>query len=236
MITPFPAPQRRRRLNPLGWTLVLHTEETDEELEDGLAWVRWLFQSVRIRCQRIVFECSTMDRSVWPQEWGQFAGASFLPTLAPILLQAWRAAAEGNDQDLIKWDRECSVQLAPEAVESSAAAGAILLSKTEGAKYQGALGRFRQSVARGESTGHAATVWAALAAMFQLPPAEVLAEYLRQEWLVGAARSGLSWEPQGPLSFSGLTHQALRQCGWAQPGVVARRVAEPAPRQMRHES
>lgn len=236
MITPFPAPQRRRRVNPLGWTLALHTEAAAEEHEDGLAWVRWLFQTVRIRCSRMVFDCATTDRSVWLQEWGQFAGTCFLPTLGPILLNAWSAATEGNEQELIKWDRECSTLLAPEAIEASAAAGAILLSKTEGAKYQGALGRFRQSVARGESTGHAATVWAALAAMFQLPPAEVLAEYLRQEWLVCAAHAGLSWEPQGPLSFSGLTHQALRQCGWAQPGVVARGVAEPAPRQLRHES
>ena len=233
MITPFPAPQRRR-VNPLGWTLSLHTEKTAEEHEEGLAWVGWLFQGVRIRCERMVFDGGSLDRAACLEAWGRFATECFLPSLAPVVLNAWSSAAEGNDVELGNWDRQCSRLLAPESVESSAAAGAILLSKTEGAKYQGALGRFRQCVARGEAPGHAATVWAALAAMFQLPPAEVLMEYLRQEWLVSISHASYSGEPQGLLSFSGLTHRALHQCGWAEPGVVAK--VEQAPHRLRRES
>ena len=210
MITPFPM-QRPPQPVSLGWGLALHTEETAVEDEAGLAWVRWLFQSVRIRCRRLVFTSQATDRARLLADWAHFAETSFLPVLAPALLQARRCGEEGDDAALAATDREWGAKLSPAQAEASLTAGGILLEKTQGAKYQGALGRVRRRISAGEADGHLMTVWGGLAALFQLPPVDLLSEYLREEWLVTTSQEGHRDEPQGGLSFAGLTQKALHQ-------------------------
>jgi len=185
----------------------------DPEDSDDLAWVRWLFQSVRAQRTALVFQSSAVERMLALADWQCFARETFLPVLAPILLRGWRSANAGDDAALAACDLELQAGLASDGAERSSAAGAILLGQTRGAKYQAALGRFRVRVDSGESPGHIAVVWSAVAALFQIPPLDLLSEYLREEWIVATQHCPHHEVPQGPLGFSGLAHRALHEAG-----------------------
>ncbi len=209
MITKFPQPQRPTA--PPDAVLALHTGETRLEHTKNLAWVRWLFQSVRAQREALVFQSAAMDRAGLITDWLRFTNETFLCILAPALLRGWQNAQAGDDAQLASCDHELHKLLPVALAERSIAAGSILLEQTRGAKYQGALGRLRQRFDIGETTGHLVIVWSAIAALFQMPPLDVLTEYLREEWLVGARDSNHPAEPQGPLSFDALAHRALHE-------------------------
>jgi hypothetical protein len=50
-----------------------------------------------------------------------------------------------------------------------------------------------------------------VANLFHVPPLDVLAEYLREEWLTALREHPQLHEPQGPLCFSAMAHRALRE-------------------------
>src|SRR6186997_2698618 len=77
--------------------LRLHTPIEDIDNRDGLAWVRWLFQSVRAQRTALVFQTDAIERAQALAEWQCFVGDIFFPVLAPALLRGWRAAHEGDD-------------------------------------------------------------------------------------------------------------------------------------------
>jgi hypothetical protein len=201
--------------------LRLHPVVEKSEDADGLGWVRWLFQSVRARRTALVFRTDAVERVLTLAEWHRFAEEIFLPLLAPALLQGWRAAQQGDDAALAASDRELQSRLTAAGAERSIAAGAILLDQTRGAKYQAALGRFRVRVDGGEAPGHLAVAWSAVAALFQIPPLDLLSEYLREEWLVATQHCPHHEVPQGPLGFSGLAHRALHAAGLNAPLSLA---------------
>lgn len=212
MSTRFPV--RRLPSPPLGGPeLRLHAPAAEPVDPDGLGWVGWLFQSIRAQRQALVFKTEAVDRVLALADWNRFAGAIFLPVLAPALLRGWKHAHDGEDAALCVVDRELRATLEAEVAARSTGGGLILLERTRGAKYQAALGRYRARVDLAESPGHLAVVWSAIAALFQLPPLDLLAEYLRQEWLVATAQCPHHEVPQGPLSFSGLAHRALHEAG-----------------------
>lgn len=181
------------------------------EHAESLAWVRWLFQSVRAQREALVFQSAAMNRSGLIADWLRFTDEIFLRILAPALLSGWQHAQAGDDAKLSSGDHELHNALPAELAERSIAAGIILLEQTRGAKYQGALGRLRQRFDKGETTGHLVIVWSAIAALFQMPPLDLITEYLREEWLVGARDSHHPAEPQGPLSFEALANRALHE-------------------------
>lgn len=193
--------------------LRLHASVEDAEDANGLAWVRWLFQSVRAQRTALVFQTGAVERVLALVEWQRFAGDIFLPVLAPVLLRGWRSANAGDDAALAACDRELQSRLSSACAERSIVAGAILLGQTRGAKYQAALGRFRVRVDGGESPGHLAVAWSGVAALFQIPPLDLLSEYLREEWIVATQHCPHHEVPQGPLGFSGLAHRALHDAG-----------------------
>ena len=212
MITPFPT-QRQRHTDPLGCTLALHSAETVKGHDEGLEWVRWLFQSVRSQSEALLFQSHADSRVALIADWQRFIDLSFLPVVAPALLAAWKAASENDDRRLRILDRELCSRITAEECGRSLAAGALLLEQTRGAKYQGVLGRFRHLFEAGETSGHLAMVWAAVAVLFQLPPADLLVEYLREEWLVGAGPRWRDDFPGGALCFAGLAQRGLHQSG-----------------------
>ncbi len=207
MITKFPQPQRPVVTSDAA--LALHTGGARLGHAESLAWVRWLFQSVRAQSEALVFQSTAVDRPGLITDWLRFTDDVFLRILAPALLQGWQNAHAGVDALLVSGDHDLHRQLPEAMAQRSIAAGCILLEQTRGAKYQGALGRLRQRHDQGETTGHLAIVWSAIAALFQMPPLDLLTEYLREEWLVGARNSHHPAEPQGPLSFEALAHRAL---------------------------
>lgn len=209
MITKFPQPQRPSE--PTGASLALHSEESRQDHAESLAWVRWLFQSVRAQRKTLLFQSAAVDRAGLIADWLRFTDEFFLRILAPALLRGWQHAQAGDDAQLASGDHELHKLLSVELADRSLAAGCILLEQTRGAKYQGALGRLRQRYDKGETAGHLVIVWSAIAALFQMPPLDLLTEYLREEWLVGARDSNHPAEPQGPLSFEALGHRALHE-------------------------
>ena len=212
MSTRFPV-RRPQTASAAPVDLRLHAPVDHSEDADGLAWVRWLFQSVRAQRTALVFQTGAVERVVALGEWQRFADDLFLPVIAPALLRGWHAAQQGDDAALAACDLELHSRLPSGRAEHSVAAGSILLGQTRGAKYQAALGRFRVRVDGGESPGHLAAVWSAVAALFQIPPLDLLAEYLREEWVVATQHCPHHEVPQGPVSFSGLSHRALHGAG-----------------------
>lgn len=193
--------------------LRLHSGKTDGGELDGLEWVRWLFQSVRAQRTALVFQSQAPVRVALLEEWREFVEGVFLPVLAPALLRAWRAAHQGDDEELAACDRALRDGLCAARAERSIAGGSILLERTRGAKFQAALGRYRGRVEGGESPGHLAVVWSAVAALFQLPPLDLLSEYLREEWLTATQHFRHHDDPQGPLGFSALAVRSLHAAG-----------------------
>jgi hypothetical protein len=193
--------------------LRLHESTGEPDPKDGLEWVQWMFQSVRAQRTAIIYQTEAVERPAALAEWRDFAEKIFLPAVAPVLLRGWEAARGGDDNALGSTDVSLHGKLSPSAAERSLTAGAILLGQTRGAKYQAALGRYRLRVDQGEFPGHLAPAWAAVAALFQLPPLDLLAEYLRQEWTVATQHVPHHEVPQGPLGFSGLAHRALHEAG-----------------------
>lgn len=180
---------------------------------DGLAWVQWLFQSVRAQRTTLIFQTDAVERVLALVDWQRFTENIFLPVLAPALLRGWRSSQQGDDAALAACDHDLHARLSSAHAERSIAGGAILLDQTRGAKYQAALGRFRVRVEEGTSSGHLAMVWSAVAVLFQIPPLDLLSEYLREEWIVATQHCPHHEVPQGPLSFSGLSHRALHEAG-----------------------
>lgn len=189
--------------------LALHPEQTGHEHD--LEWAHWIFQGVRARCESVIFRTEGSHRAAVLVDWERFAEGTFAHVLAPCLLSAWRAAVEGDEATLETINQELTRDLPAPVAELSIAAGELLLRDTRGAKYQGALGRFRQGVELGRTAPHLAVVWAGLAAVFQVPPLDLLCEYLREEWLVGTRELGSVAAPQGALSFVGAAQKAMHR-------------------------
>lgn len=220
VIARFPSPKQQPKANPLGVALALHTEADEAAHEESLAWVRWMFQSIRIRREAIVFETTARDRNGIITDWQAFAEGLWQSALAPTLLAAWKAAEANDVKTLLATSEALNGLLPEEARERSAAAGELLLRATQGALHQGTLGRLRHELENSRSEAHLAIVWAAVSVLFQMPPADMLTEYLREEWLTAFHEHPQPQEPQGPLSFSAMMHRALRGHGTEQGFAV----------------
>lgn len=192
-----------------------------EEMVEDLAWVRWLLQSVRARCERVVFEPAELKGpDVWSR-WDKYDREWFAPVLGPRIVAAWHAAVARDPAALVALDAALDESLIGRAGDGSRAAGAVLLRTTRGARYQGALGHYRAAVAAGGAPGHIAVVWAAVGNFFQLSLTNVLAEYLRLEWETGTRDLGVTAEPAGGRSFSTLVSSVLGGVT-TEPGLVRR--------------
>ena len=215
MISRFPGQPQQPKVNPLGLALALHSEAAEAEHEESLGWVRWMFQSIRIRCDAIVFESHATDRNGIIGDWQVFALGLWHSALAPTLLTAWKAAEANDVAGLLAASNALGGLLPDAARERSAAAGELLLRATQGALHQGVLGRLRHELENSRSDAHLAVVWAAVAVLFQMPPADVFTEYLREKWLTALREHPQPQEPQGPLGFTALMHRAMRELGAA---------------------
>lgn len=180
-----------------------------DELARGLDWVHWLFQSVRARCDGVVFVAPGVRPEEVRQGWDAYVESVFQPVIGPWILDAWQAAVAGRSAGLRAVDEVLDRRLEATAAERSRRAGAVLLRSTRGARYQGVLGHYRIEVDAGLAAGHLATVWSAVAHFFQLGLSNVLAEYLRIEWQLGSSSSRFLGEPQGKHGITGLVSQIL---------------------------
>ncbi|MCE9519286.1 MAG: hypothetical protein K8R87_07025 [Verrucomicrobia bacterium] len=212
MSTRFPV-RRPQPASAVPVDIRLHAPLPNAEGAGGLAWVQWLFQSVRAQRTALIFQTDAVERVQALVDWQRFTESIFLPVLAPALLRGWRSAQQGDDAALAVCDKELNSSLPSALAERSIAGGAILLDQTRGAKYQAALGRFRVRVDDGTSPGHLAMVWSAVAVLFQIPPLDLLSEYLREEWIVATQHCPHHEVPQGPLGFLGLSTKALHAAG-----------------------
>lgn len=216
MIARFPQPSTSRSsgTDPNG-ELALHSAESRAEHDENLSWVRWMFQGVRAQCEAILFHThGEAGRHTMIKDWEGFLDRPWKDCIAPCLLDAWRAADAGDLDALLAVDIRLGEALPPEARSRSLFAGELLLKSTRGAKYQGVLGHLRQRVDAETREVHLATVWAAVSVVFQLPVADVVGEYLREEWMTSTGRHAHHADPQGLLSFAATAHRTLRDAGF----------------------
>lgn len=199
----------------------LSTEFSPDDVLHGLDWVRWLLGGVRARCELLCFESHSTRRAALLGHWSAFAKNEFDRVTGPRLVEAWMAASEGRIAILERVDAGLEESL-PEAVaRRSRHAGSVLMKGTRGARYQGALGHYRESLERAGRSPHFVTAWASVGHFFQLSLASLVGEYLRLEWELGSRHLPGCTEPKGLLSVAHLaSHQlhAVRR----EPAVVAR--------------
>lgn len=193
-----------------------------DDLAQGLDWVRWMLRSVRHRCEGVILERPDFAADL-RLLWRAFVRDRFVPALGGILLDAWRASAAGDIAKLVHLEAEWAWHLTDEELERSIAAGRLLLNSTRGARYQGTLGHLREAVARGEARGLIGVVWPAVAHLFQLTPAALLAEYLRLEWETASRDLWGVHEPRLNFSIPAVVSQVLSFGGASEPQVLRRR-------------
>ncbi len=185
------------------------TADDEQVIEDwarGLDWVQWLLSSVRARTEVLLIEHRSQPVA---DAWKEFAESMLREVLGPALKSAWRSTHEGDLESLIAVSAAMSAQLSPAAAQRSLMAGAVLLKSTRHARYQGILGRLREAVEQDRCASHIAIVWAAVAHVFQLSLANVIAEYLHLEWAILTREAFIHDKPQGLYSIIALTSQLM---------------------------
>ena len=193
-----------------------------EDLAQGLDWVRWMLRSVRHRCAGVVLE-QPEEAALIRMLWRGFVQERFIGGLGQVLVQAWESSVAGDVRRLIAHEGEWAWNLTDEELQRSLAAGRLLLNSTRGARYQGVLGHLREAVDAGQAQGLIGVVWPAVAHLFQLTPATLLAEYLRLEWetatrdLYGVHEPRLSW------SIPAVVSRVLNASDAGEPRVLRRR-------------
>ncbi|MDB6137826.1 MAG: hypothetical protein JWO94_898 [Verrucomicrobiaceae bacterium] len=193
-----------------------------DDLAQGLDWVRWMLRSVRHRCEGVVLERPDSSAEI-NLLWRGFVRERFIPGLGHVLMDAWRASAEGKVPDLIEQEAEWAWHLNDDELSRSLAAGRLLLKSTQGARYQGTLGHLREAVDGGRAKGLIGVVWPAVAHLFQLTPATLLAEYLRLEWETATRDMYGVSEPRLSFSIPAVVSRVLNGGTADEPRVLRRR-------------
>jgi urease accessory protein UreF len=194
-----------------------------DEQAHGLDWVHWLLRSVRQQCEGVVLERQETKTQMHTR-WRAFVRERFERGLGSALIEAWNTAALRDAEGLVALEARWRQQLTDEESERSLLAGQLLLKRTQGARYQGALGHFRQHVDDGRADGHIGIVWPALAHLFQLSPAIMLSEYLRLEWETAVRDLNGIAQPFGQASMVKVAARVLAQVN-ASPPVLRRQQA-----------
>ena len=194
-----------------------------DEQAHGLDWVHWLLRSVRQQCEGVVLERQE-TKTQRHGRWRAFVRERFERGLGSALIEAWNTAALRDTEGLVALEARWRQQLTDEESERSLLAGQLLLKRTQGARYQGALGHFRQHVDDGRADGHIGIVWPALAHLFQLSPAIMLSEYLRLEWETAVRDLNGIAQPFGQASMVKVAARVLAQVN-ASPPVLRRQQA-----------
>lgn len=214
MIARFPQPNSRPSSPPVVPGLALYDGVSRAEHEESLAWVRWLFQSVRAHGEGITFVTSgNAGRHVMIMDWEAYLSGAWKETVGPALVQAWRAAERDDVEAMLAINRRLHGDLPGDLAVQSLEAGHRLLKGTKGAKYQAVLGHLRMKAEEGGLDVHALVVWAAISVVFQMPVADMVGEYLREEWMTATGRHAHHADPQGLLSFAASAHRTLREAG-----------------------
>lgn len=174
----------------------------------GLDWVHWLLRSVRQQCDGLIWP--KKDRKILLQiDWRSFAKEKFIRHLSPRLLAAWHASEARDPMALLDVEQTWASLLNEEEQTRSIRAGTLLLKRTNGARYQGVLGHYRTAVQSGAASGHIGVAWPALAHLFQLTPATMLAEYLRLEWETATRELDGVMPPIGTGAFQHIVGRSL---------------------------
>jgi len=174
----------------------------------GLDWVHWLLRSVRQQCDGLIWPRKE-HKTLLQIDWRTFAKERFIKHLSPRLLDAWHAAESRDPLALIEIEHAWAAILNDEEQARSIRAGTLLLKRTNGARYQGVLGHYRTAVQSGAASGHIGIAWPALAHLFQLTPATMLAEYLRLEWETATRELDGVMSPIGSGAFQHIVGRSL---------------------------
>ena len=193
-----------------------------DDLAQGLDWVRWMLRSVRHRCEGVVLERPDSSAEI-SLLWRGFVQNRFVPGLGQVLMEAWEASSAGDVRRLVEQEAEWAWHLNDDELARSIAAGRLLLSSTRGARYQGALGHLREAVDGGRAKGLIGVVWPAVAHLFQLTPAALLAEYLRLEWETATRDLYGVNEPRLSYSIPAVVSRVLNAGKADEPRVLRRR-------------
>ena len=193
-----------------------------DDLAQGLDWVRWMLRSVRHRAEGVVLERPDTGAEIRPL-WRGFVQDRFVPGLGHVLMAAWQACAAGDIPRLIELEAEWAWHLNDDELERSIQAGRVLLNSTKGARYQDTLGHLREAVDAGRARGLIGIVWPAVAHLFQLTPAALLAEYLRLEWETATRDLYGVHEPRLNYSIPAVVSRVLNGESTAEPRVLRRR-------------
>lgn len=145
--------------------------------------------------------------------WKNWVGGEFTETIAPHLVQARNVCAGGiGIRELAELDAKFDQQLPNDEIRKrSLETGQILLHKNDGARRVEPISKFAKQIESGSCPGHAASVFALQAALFNLAANATLTAYLCLEW------RGASGKTEWKDDFERLTPDlAARMPAWLQ--------------------
>ncbi|MFT5467083.1 MAG: hypothetical protein ACI8UO_002186 [Verrucomicrobiales bacterium] len=148
-------------------------------------------------------------------DWKGWIDGEFSERVAKHLVKARKDCAGGiGIRELTQLDADFDQQLlADEARIRSVAAGKALLLKNNGARQVEPISKFSRQIESGACSGHAASVFALQATLFNLSVNAMLTAYLCLEW------RGVSNNADWKAEFERLTPDlAARMPGWLQSG------------------
>jgi len=104
----------------------------------------------------------------------QWRDSVFVPVLVPALRNAWTSGTQGF-REMCAVDAALDAKLVGPLSKNSRAAGRLIASSLHAPAGEQGLEKFLTAIARGESPGHMAVIFAARAAIFHFPKDIVLA-------------------------------------------------------------
>ena len=122
-----------------------------------------------------------LPSGAWPLAWQSWREQTFVPHLAPALLQTAAFAVRGCAREILSLDRAIDAVLPPDARDRSRAAGRRLLARLS-SRGERSLGKFQQWAACDEMPAHFPTVHATQHALFHLPLRLLVPAYAYWEW------------------------------------------------------
>ena len=143
--------------------------------------------------------------------WERWVSRTFAPILAPALMEARELALAGRAHELRAADVALAERLGRPRSARLGESGQRLLADLRGARSARWLERFQTWAADGSTPALFPTVFAARAALFQLPPRPMLAAYARLEWQAASV---------GPVVEAPTDALASLPAGWWHPVPV----------------
>ena len=150
----------------------------------------------------LTFSPKGCDEEEFCREWKAWHDSLFADVLGPHLVRCHLAARANQITEVLEADLALDSALAEVQRDRSAMAGAALHTSMGGARHVRQLNRFREAVRNQQISGHFSTILSVGAALFHVPPMNLLHACLFAEWRGARLSTAAENTPREATSIS----------------------------------